>query len=175
MSGQATPAAAWTGLPEVVTLPSGNQARLKRVSVLAMLRNGTVPNPLLRVAIRISGAPVDEPDPEPEVEEEAREPRPKVTAQDGLRFMGLLVAQAFVEPRVTCDVDEHGEPVRLPGCLHLDDVSDDDQKYVLAFAMGSGAQEIDAAEPFRGEPASADGGGDGRGVRDTAELAAGAV
>lgn len=170
---QATSAAAWPGLAEVVELPSGGRARLKRVSVLAMIRNGTVPNPLLRVAIRVSGAPVpDDPD---DPEQEGGEPRGKVTAQDTLRFMGHLIAHAFVEPRVTLDVDEHGQPVRLPGCLHLDDLSDEDQRFVLTFAMGNGARELDAAEPFRGEPASADGGGDGRGVRDTAELAAGAV
>lgn len=138
-----TAAAAWKrNVPELHTLPSGNEALLVRRSVMQMIKAGEVPNPLMSVAM--SAATKTERD---------------IDFQQASEFLDWMVAMAFVEPR--CVIE--GEPGT--GEIHVDWLDDSDRTYVLRWVQ----RDIRVAAPFPADGSGAAGGGDGGGVRDEAE------
>jgi hypothetical protein len=127
--------------PELVILPSGNTALLKRPSMLAMMKQGEIPNPLMEAAVDLldGQAPKD--------------------------FGGLvellehIAIEAFVEPRIS----RNGSP--QDGEIALSDLSDADKLFVSGWMRGV----ADEAAPFRTDGPGASAGGDGGEVRDEAE------
>jgi hypothetical protein len=140
-----TAASAWkTQEGELVMLPSGNVARLRRPSIMKMIRSGEMPNPLLSAAIgAMTGA----------------QPLNADEIKQRAEFMTYLVVTAFVEPTVSRD-DPPPE-----GALSLDALSDADQMFVTTWI----GQEARALSSFREDGAGASPGDDGAGLRDQAE------
>lgn len=143
---EATTASGWFRPPatEVMELPSGNVARLRRPSVLAMMKTGQIPNPLIEAAAAVASGTAS--------------PDYQRTAE----LIDFLTAAAFVEPRVVL------EGPTVDGELHIDEISDADKKFVVAWAQS----EARAIDTFHGERAGVEGGGDGGDVRGAPEHAA---
>ena len=131
--------------PETVELPSGNVAVLQRPRIMSMIKRGEVPNPLLEAAVEMAtGAKSSD-------------------FAKTIEMMDVLVASAFLEPRVTLERDDD------PATLWVDDLDDEDKQLVMSWIQSPAR----AAATFR-EDGSGDGGGaDGAEVRDAAELAVG--
>jgi hypothetical protein len=142
-----TTAAGWKrDLPEPHTLPSGNVATLQRPKLMELLKTGKIPNTLLGAAIAM-----------------AQGKRGDEDVDDVLALLDMLVAAAFVEPKVWVAVGD--DDVCPPDELPISDLSDSDRNYVLVWAQ-RGAEGL---RRFRLDGASPDGGGDGGDVRDAAE------
>lgn len=126
-----------------VELPSGNVPLLRKPQLLAMMKLGQIPNPLLELAVAAvnGGASTDF----------------AKTAE----FIDFLVSAAFVEPRVVLE----GEPGE--GELSIGEITDQDKTFVVNWTQ----RETRAVEPFRSERPSTPGSSDGGDVRDTPEPA----
>jgi hypothetical protein len=138
-----TSAASWQrDEPEPHTLPSGNVAILQRPQLLELLKAGKIPNTLLSAAIAMSQGRTGGED-----------------MGEVLELLDLLVAAAFIEPRVSL------EETPLAGELAITDLSDADRNYVLIWAQ----RGVEGLRRFRLDGAGPLGGGDGGDVRDEAE------
>lgn len=140
-----TKASAWFRPPasELVELPSGNTARLRKPSLLTMMRQGQIPNHLSMAAVTAATGEAS--------------PDYARTAE----LIEFMVIAAFVEPEVVADSPGEGQ-------LSIDQVSDQDKTFVMGWVQS----EARAVESFRDDGSGVAGGGDGGDVRDQAEPAA---
>lgn len=136
----ATSAEAWkVEEAELVALPSGNVAKLKRPQLSGMIRRGEIPNPLLEAAGAYEAGQLPE------------------NMEQAVQLTDILVAATFVEPTVA--VEGHSD-----GDLSIDSLSDADKGFVAAWVK----RDVAVMARFRGERSGADR-GKGRGaVRDAA-------
>lgn len=124
---QPTPAHAWKKQVEMVTLPSGNVAALKKPSVLNMLMtDGDIPEAFARqISDSISGN-----------SRNAKPTNEVVVKQNELpqliQFADRVCVAAFINP---CIVQER-EPDYDNGEIALDDVNTEDRLFVMAWSMG---------------------------------------
>jgi hypothetical protein len=137
---EATTADAWKrDEEELVELPSGNTARLKRPQLSVMIRRGEIPNPLLEAAASMAVDVLPE------------------NLAEAVELTDVLVASAFVEPKIAL-VD--AGPDELP----IEALSDPDKGFVAHWIK----DPVAAMSTFRGERAGAGGGEDGGALRDAA-------
>jgi hypothetical protein len=129
-------------LPQAHTLPSGNIAVLRRPSLMEMLRHGEIPNPLLDVALEVAQG------------------QPLTDYKQAAEFLSVMVANAFVEPRMTTE----DEPI-AEGEIAISWLDDNDRQYVMAWVQ----KGIAGIAPFRKDGAGPRGSGDGEDVRDAPE------
>jgi len=123
---QATPASEWAAETELVTLPSGHVAELRRPDVIDLIANGEdAPDLLTSVVLA-------------QINRKARtlELTPETLPQV-MQMMNLIVAASFVAPKV---------PDELP----LARLSFNDKSFVFAWALGA---QYEAAANFRHQQA----------------------
>lgn len=139
---QVTAASAWNKPEEVVqghllTLPSGNVARLRRtLNLPTLLRQGKIPNPLAS-----------------QVDKMIREKKPSIAAtpddtQMLMQMVQLINSQLpkiFIEPRVEAepakwDEDIHGEWEPSEGAISVEWLTPEDAMFAFAFAQGGPAE-----------------------------------
>jgi len=125
-----TSAKSWRSA-QVVELPSGNVARLRKVSVTAMLAFGRVPNALLSMAQEFTTQGVDV--------GEATQDQEKFG--DFVRFTHFVAEQAFVEPKINLNPEAELADDEI-SILDLDDA---DLLFVLHWSQG----DVKQIAPFR--------------------------
>ena len=81
---------------ELVPLPSGNVARLRKLSLLGFMRKGKIPDPLSAVINEM-------------VAGKRREAADLDTFSDFADLLDLICREAFVEPKIVDDPQEDGE------------------------------------------------------------------
>lgn len=147
-SERPTSAASWAAKPELVELPSGKKARLRKtVNVYAALRAGVL---TAQHVADFHASQIGE------LDDVAR----------GMALQDALICWLFVEPR--CVLEEKAQP---RGAIHISDVDDEDLDFLIARAFGGAPEEgtfPDAGElprDGRGDRARED----GEGVADDAE------
>jgi hypothetical protein len=123
---------------QLVEFPSGNVAKLRKVSITAMLAFGHIPNTLLGVARQFTTKGVD-------VDEAVQDPE---RFGEFVKFTHFVALQAFVEPKVNLDPDAKLDDDEI-SILDLDDT---DLLFVLHWTQGA----IEKLKPFRQEPTGAD-------------------
>jgi hypothetical protein len=148
--------------PELVELPSGKRALLKRPSAFGTMARGEIPNPLLKFAMEAIGEGVAE----------GEEPRQEDAAYAS--YILFVCSQTFVEPRFwAADPDRPNE--KPPSdALTVDDVDDGDLIFVFSWSQGVRLGDLEALTrelaPFLGERAVD---GDGEGGADVQPAAVG--
>lgn len=177
-----TPVTAWgkVSVPEetgfIVTLPSGNIAKMRRTLDLPiLLESGKIPNPLADIVqgMMDTGATSFPP--------EANDSK---TLKQLYRLLNETVVRCFIEPRVSMpdpqEEDESDEDHRErlshwrpePDTLSIFQIEPTDQMYVFSVAQGAAAN----LKSFRAESAAAMGDvQDSESLRDAAQRTSGAV
>lgn len=126
---------------ELETLPSGNVARLRKLSLSSLLKRGKIPDPLSGMVQRMMTGQ-------------------KEVADTWEAFQGMLgllefiCREAFLEPRIVDEPQADDE-------ISMEDVDFDDRLYVLDKVQ----KEITLLTPFRPKPA-----GDVEALGDSEEL-----
>lgn len=131
-----TPASEWRTNAELVQMPSGRVAKLRRANLLTMIRDGeNVPNFLAaKVTERLSGRkPAN-----------AAAPDPMEMARSAVDSVFFIAKAVFVYPRL---VD--GEPI-ADDEVSISSISEEDLAFAATYATGDAAV-INAAATFRRE------------------------
>lgn len=130
-----TPAQAWRTKPQLVELPSGNVAELRRLNLIAMMKKqADVPNFLLvKVQEGISGKRKTK-----LLSEEA----PEVDAKDALESLLWIARECFVYPKLV-DGEAQGDD---EACI--DDIGLNDLMFVMDYAIGD-IRTVQTVERFR--------------------------
>lgn len=118
-----------------VELPSGNVARLRRVSLMTFIRQGKIPKPLAGLVHKMITGP-----------KKQRVAKLLNNLDDVKAFATMVEAictEAFVMPRI-------GEEPLSEGEISIDDVDSDDQMFVFNWTQGG---EVKDLEDSRGEQA----------------------
>jgi hypothetical protein len=157
--------AAWkkASAGELVELPSGKRALLRRPRAFAMIAKDEIPNPMLAFVMDAAGLGEGL----KEGEEDKR------SDQDYATYMLWIVSRAFVEPRF--HYPDPAKPDEKPPAdwLTVEDVDDSDLMFVFSWSQQIDMSALEAAlgdlSPFPDLSAGADDGGDGEGVRPAAE------
>lgn len=104
----------------VITLPSGNVARIRPVALDVMIRDGTLPDLLSPIAAKSlwTETTTDEIGNVGEL------------ATGMAELFGYVCRASFIEPRIADDVEDLGE-----GEIALEDVSFDDKAFVFQLAI----------------------------------------
>lgn len=133
-----TPASSWGDNTELVELPSGKVAKLRRLNVLMMLERGgdDVPNFLKVYMLRkIKGQKVSN-NPMDGVED----------AREAVRMIAFLAKQVFAYPRLVDVVQADDE-------VCIDAISEVDLSFAAAYALGD-RSVVNQLESFRAEAQS---------------------
>lgn len=129
-----TPASAWKSERTegfLVTLPSGNVARVRRtMDMLTLLKTGRIPNPLaVHLKKMIEGKGVKQ--------EEVRDTE---IIQQMIDLAGETVPKMMIEPR--CEVppeDDDGTWTPSEGAISLYDLTIEDRIYLMSVGQGAAA------------------------------------
>lgn len=154
-----TPVAEWKGKVEIegsdLPLPSGNVARVKRLSPEAFLASGMIPDPLSAIVTKAINSKKGMP-PGKELEQLTKDPK---KIQSALQLFDRVTAHCVVLPNImmppTCDncgqyfnvdtrhTDEgapnyhpYNEGARDPNTLYADQVDLQDKIFIFQWAMG---------------------------------------
>lgn len=144
-----TTASAWSD-DELVTLPSGKRARLRRkAQMYAALRDGAITVEILRDWQAVQRS-------------EIKDPARAMALQDA------VIAWLFVEPRC---VTNGSVP---DGAIHVSMLEDEDLDFLIARAFGGAPEDATFPEPagLSGDSGGAASGGDGEGVAEKPKRAA---
>lgn len=132
----------------VVTLPSGNVARLRPVALDALVTAGEIPDTLTPLAARMmwQTGSSDEAD-EPEQEDQSFE-----RGKQSIEFTNLIVRSAMIEPRICeedCEVCEEDCEV-CDDCILIEDIDFDDRIAIQRLVLRS----AEAMRRFRDKQAA---------------------
>lgn len=126
-----------------ITLPSGQNVRMRRTSLQAFMTTGIIPNKLMEVAQKAISKGKD-----PEMSELAGIITDEGQLTDMIRMMDDAVVHVMIEPKVL-PLPEEGEE-RDPDQLYIDEIDDEDKMFIFNWAVGGTAD----VEQFRGEATS---------------------
>lgn len=132
-----TAASSWIRAGEVVELPSGNFARLQRLNLLELIREGQIPDPLAGKLESIISK-------KQSLEKTAKDVSKNINIEEMEQVLSLVAKNAFLEPKIVDDPQNDNE-------ISIKNVSVDDQSYVFHYANG-GLADI---ERFRNQQARA--------------------
>lgn len=139
-----TPISGWkTPAKDVkpTTLPSGNSARLRRVSLQTFLKTGRVPNVLMKPMKRaIEKKQEMTPD---ELKELMSDPE---AIGEMFKLVDMIAVDAFIEPKLTPLPDDESEG-RREDLLYVDEIDLDDKMFIFQWMVG-GTSDL---EQFRNE------------------------
>jgi hypothetical protein len=129
-----TPAAKWKRGPagELVAMPSGNVARLQRVSLEQIAMTGALPDSLSALINEVIQATIQKRDiTSAQWEQEwAKRAEEKVDFAQMVRMIDQVAPLVFLEPKIVAQPDyEAGE-------IALDDVEYPDRQFAFTWAMG---------------------------------------
>lgn len=142
-----------------LALPSGNKVRVRRVSLLAMIRTKQLPSQLISAVWNVFGTQGGQVD----LKEEDR-------VSTMVELMDACVKVVLVDLKVTDDgvsdvrIDDEGFTI---GVVNLADIPDADKNVLFGFAQSViDGQEVDKdLQKFRDQSASSLTGSDGKAVR----------
>ena len=120
----------WKAAPSAdFELPSGNRVRVRRPSILSMMRRGVIPMRLITIAAGMA-----------EGKKSVSELKPEETL-GYVEFLTLYVCEASVEPKIVMK-DPKGDQVGV------DDLIDDDLQAIFEMAQGNDfGQEVEGTLP----------------------------
>lgn len=120
----------WKAAPSAdIELPSGNRVRVRRPSILSMMRRGVIPTRLITIAAGMA-----------EGKKSVSELKPEETL-GYVEFLTLYVCEASVEPKIVMK-DPKGDQVGV------DQLTDDDLQAVFEKAQGPEfGQEVEGTLP----------------------------
>ena len=164
-----TPAQKWRRGPagELVTMPSGNVARLQKVSLEHIAATGSLPDSLSGlisevIAATTAGRDINAPDWEKEWREKATQ---ELNFAEMVRLIDRVVPLVFLEPKVVAT-----DPDYEAGQIALEDLEYPDRQFAFVWAMeGVGLLVNFFQKPAGGVPVVRG----GQGVRPAPERAAG--
>lgn len=125
---QTTPASAWRKVNELITLPSGKVAELKKPNAISMIiEDGSVPDSLIGiVAGNINGRPQTTAAPEYN----------RGDISGILNLAETICRAAFVSPVI---VEDGKQPDYDAGEISIEDVDENDRIFVMNWAFSGGA------------------------------------